>query len=210
MERYFSKSDIEEMDLISRLNLVNSLTGIKPANLVGTKSKTGQENLAIISSVVHLSSNPAIIGFVMRPANHTPMHTYSNITETEYYTINSVGIEFSQKAHYTSAKFDSNQSEFDLCKLDKEYLQNFYAPFVSDSSIKIGMKLLEIVPIKHNSSVLIIGEVLCAHIKDVLENGMLDLENLGIAGISGLNSYYELKKVGEYPYAKPKELPKFK
>jgi hypothetical protein len=42
---HFSKSDIENFDKVKRLNLVNSLPGIKPVNLVGTISKSGVSNL---------------------------------------------------------------------------------------------------------------------------------------------------------------------
>ena len=58
---YFSKKDIINASRIHRLNLINSITGIKPANLIGTISKDGHTNLAIFSSVIHLGSNPALI-----------------------------------------------------------------------------------------------------------------------------------------------------
>ena len=41
------KNDIYELDRIKRLNIINSITGIKPANLIGTKSKEGVNNVAI-------------------------------------------------------------------------------------------------------------------------------------------------------------------
>ena len=43
-----------KMDKIKRLNIVNSITGIKPGNLIATMSKENETNLAIFSSVVHL------------------------------------------------------------------------------------------------------------------------------------------------------------
>ena len=61
---HFTKKDIDSMNRVRRLKLINSITGVKPANLVGTKSKKGVSNLAIMSSVVHLSSDPALIGFI--------------------------------------------------------------------------------------------------------------------------------------------------
>ena len=58
---------IAEFSKIYRLNLINSVTGYKPANLIGTKSRGGISNLAIFSSVVHLGSKPPLIGIVTRP-----------------------------------------------------------------------------------------------------------------------------------------------
>ena len=59
--------DIKKLDKVYRINLINSITGAKPANLIGTKSTNSVENLAVFSSVVHLGSNPPLIGFFIRP-----------------------------------------------------------------------------------------------------------------------------------------------
>ena len=85
-----NKSEIENLDRKFRLNLINSITGIKPGNLIGTKSKNGQENVAIFSSVVHLGSNPAQLGFILRPQKSRETDTFKNIKETEFYTINHI------------------------------------------------------------------------------------------------------------------------
>ena len=74
-----TKTDLENASKVFRLNLINSITGIKPANLIGSISNSGQTNLAIFSSVIHLGSNPAYLGFIMRPIGDVPRHTYENI-----------------------------------------------------------------------------------------------------------------------------------
>ena len=48
---HLTKQDILDSDRIKRLNMINSLTGIKPGNIVGSISNDGKTNLAIISSV---------------------------------------------------------------------------------------------------------------------------------------------------------------
>ena len=131
------------MDRIYRLNLINSITGIKPGNLIGTKSKDDKSNLAIISSVVHLGSNPALLGFVMRPQQPVKHHTYQNITETGVYTINHIPNNLTERAHYTSAKFEKDVSEFAACGFTEEYVSEFSAPFVAESEIKVSMRFTE-------------------------------------------------------------------
>lgn len=59
-----SKQDIQTMDQRHRIRLVNSLSGFKSANLIGTCDKQGFENLAIVSSVIHLGSDPALLGLL--------------------------------------------------------------------------------------------------------------------------------------------------
>lgn len=41
-----------------RIALINSLSGFKSLNLIGTINNQGQTNLAIFNSVVHIGANP--------------------------------------------------------------------------------------------------------------------------------------------------------
>lgn len=208
---HYTESTIKNLTRVQRLNLINSITGIKPGNLIGTKSNAGISNLAIISSVVHLGSNPPYIGFILRPSTVVRRDTYENIIENRFYTINHIPSNFVEQAHYTSAKFDKEISEFEQCKFTEEYLSDFPAPFVKESRLKIGLKHVESIPISINNTMMIVGKVL--HIfgdsKALSPEGYLDLERLDSAGIGGLNTYYKLKKIKQFPYARVAELPQF-
>jgi len=203
--------ELKALPKIKRLNMVNSITGIKPANLIGTIDEIGKTNLAIFSSVVHLGSNPAIIGMILRPNTEVRRHTFENIETTKFYTINHVNKNFVEQAHYTSAKFSKEQSEFKYCNFTEEYLQDFKAPFVKESNIKIGLKFEEAIPIKMNGTILVIGSIQKIILPDEFVNadGQVNLQKAESAGISGLNCYYEFLKIAELPYARVKELPDF-
>ena len=110
-----TKKEIEELPRVKRLNIINSITGIKPANLIGSINQKKKSNLAIFSSVVHLGSNPALIGFILRPEGKVRRHTYENILANNYYTINHLPNSKTENGHYTSAKFHSEESEFKHC-----------------------------------------------------------------------------------------------
>lgn len=204
---YLNKEKIAESSKVFRLNLINAITGIKPGNLIGTKSNNGQSNLAIISSVVHLGSNPPFIGFVMRPNALVPRHTYENILENSFYTINHIHSGMIKNAHYTSGKFGKEISEFDACQLEEEYLNNFHAPFVKESRVKIGLKHIESIPISSSNTIMVVGEIVELHVPDksLASNGYLNLESLDTIGIGGLNSYYTLEKKEEHPYVRSVE-----
>ncbi len=77
--KHFTRNDLDELQRRKRANLINSITGYKPANLIGTIDENGRTNLAIFSSCVHLGANPPLIGFIMRPIGDVTRHTYSNI-----------------------------------------------------------------------------------------------------------------------------------
>ena len=206
----YTKKDIEQLDRISRLKLINAVTGIKPANLIGSINSDGLSNLAIFSSVVHLGSNPALLGFITRPQTQEVGHTLRNIKENKSYTINHIHPSFVKNAHYTSAKFNEEVSEFEHCGLTQEYHKNILAPFVKQSTFKVGMQFIETLEIKHNGTVMVIGEIQKLIIDNsTMVDGDIDLEASNSMGISGLNSYYELKKIAQFPYARIEELPKF-
>jgi flavin reductase (DIM6/NTAB) family NADH-FMN oxidoreductase RutF len=208
---HLSKEQIQQTPRIKRLNIINSITGIKPGNLIGTASEQGQTNLAIFSSIVHLGSNPALLGFILRPQHEVRRDTYDNILQTKNYTINHIHSDYVKNAHYTSAKFDKQDSEFDKCKFTEEYLFDFQAPFVKESRVKLGMKLEEMLPIEINKCMMVIGSIQHLWVDDlaVEEDGQINLELLSDVGIGGLNSYYKLEKIGQFPYARVSELPDF-
>ena len=209
---FFSEEDILQMPKVKRLNIINSITGIKPANLISTIDERNRHNLAIFSSVVHLGSNPALIGFILRPQQKIRRHTHENILENGYYTINHLPNHKTLEGHYTSAKFDKETSEYDVCHFTPEFQHDFPVPYVKESFLKMGLKHVESIPIKYNGTVMIVGKILQVYVakSSLSEEGYINLEEAKSVGISGLNTYYDLKKIDSYPYASPHELPQFK
>ena len=207
---HYTKKDIDNLDRITRLKIINSVTGIKPANLIGSIDGDGKTNVAIFSSVVHLGSNSAILGFISRPRTEDVGHTYSNIMENGLYTINHIHPEFVKNAHYTSGKFDKDISEFDRCGLTEEYIGGFMAPFVKESNFKMGLRFREKIDIAINGTVLIIGEIEELIIpKSAFTEDDIDLQSSNTIGISGLNSYYSLTKLDRFPFVRLDEVPDF-
>ncbi|MEZ4904245.1 MAG: flavin reductase [Spirosomataceae bacterium] len=139
---YFSQTDIQNMEQRHRAAFINSLGGFKSVNLVGTKNNAGQTNLAIFNSIVHIGANPPLIGLVVRP-DSAERHTLENILETSFYTLNHLNEDIYDKAHQTSARYPRAVSEFEAVRLTPSYQNDFFAPFVKESYIQIGVKLRE-------------------------------------------------------------------
>jgi len=207
----YTKKQIQQMNRVKRLKLINSVSGIKPANLIGTIDNDGNTNLAIFSSVLHLGSEPALLGFIVRPTGEVPRHTYENIMKNGEYTINHIHHSFTERAHYTSAKFEKEISEFQACNLTQEFVKDFKAPFVKESRLKMGMKFIEAIPIPHNSTAIMIGEIQHLLVADdaFTADDDIDLEKIGGVGISGLNTYYSLNKKDRFPFVRLNEVPDF-
>ena len=202
---HYSEEDIEDLDKVFRINLINSCSGYKSANLIGTKSNEGTTNVAVFSSIVHLASNPPLLGFFLRPTEIFPRNTYSNIKENGLYTINSIYREIIDDSHHTSAKYDKSISEFNVTNLEEEYIDKIYPPFVKKSPIKIEMKFIEEIKIKANKCKLIIGKIVSLHIeKKMLEkDGFLSLNKGEIPTISGCDAYSIPEDYDRKKYQKP-------
>ncbi|BBP46466.1 flavin oxidoreductase [Thiosulfatimonas sediminis] len=210
--QHWNKSALDKLTKEQSIHLINAITGIKPANVIGSQDAAGHSNLAIFSSIVHMGSRPPVIGCILRPSINGNRHTYENIKQTGVYTINSVSSDWSDKAHYTSARFARNECEFIHCGLNKQYYDDFPAPFVQEAAIQIGLKLVEEIPIQINDTKLLIGEVVRLSIAEqgIDSDLQLNLEKLNLTGISGLNRYYKLALQKEYPIAKVGKLPQNK
>ena len=200
---YFSKQNIENLERIKRLNIINAIAGIRPANLIGTTQK-GASNLAIFNSVMHLGSSPALMGFILRPEGEVKRNTFENIKPNGVFTINHVPFEKVSNAHATSAKFPEVESEFEKCGFTEQWIDGFDVPFVEESRLKIGLSFVQSIAININKTSLIIGQVEHLMVEDTcLSNeGYIDLEAINSVGVSGLNSYYQLKKSASFPYAR--------
>ena len=201
-----SKKDLQAMEQRERTRLVNSLSGFKSANLIGSCDSQGAANLAVISSVVHLSSHPPLFGIIVRPCKRR-RHTLDNILETKHFTINSIGADFFKKAHQTSARYPKEVSEFESVGLTPYYDDDFSAPFVLESALKIGLELKEHIHIESNHTQMLIGEVVTLHAPKnaFMPDGYLDLEALDTVTISGLDSYHVTQRLQRLSYAKPDE-----
>lgn len=204
----YNSKELKELPARFRGAMMNCISGFKSASLIATKSKSGVSNLAIFNSVHHIGANPPIMGFILRPLT-VERHTFENIIETGYYTINHIHSDIIKKAHQTAAKYDKDQSEFSEIGLDEDYIDDFPAPFVKSAKIKIGIKYLNHYEIKENGTVQVLGSAEEIHFPEEIQadDGWLDLAKADTVAINGLDSYYKAEKLARYTYAVPEKMP---
>ncbi|PKK35109.1 MULTISPECIES: flavin reductase family protein [unclassified Siphonobacter] len=205
----FRDSDIAAMEKYFRINLINSLPGYKSLNMLGSVSPEGVTNLALVSSAFHLGSNPPLIGLIMRP-QRPENDTLHNIRSTGQYTLNNVLPDWYEKAHQTSATYPSGVSEFEACGFEPLYIQELKAPFVKQSSIKMGLHLREMIDIELNGTTLVIGEVVALLVDEPLieQDGFINHHQAGTVTVAGLDAYYLTQPLQRMAYAKPDKEPK--
>ncbi|MFS4481798.1 flavin reductase family protein [Hyunsoonleella sp. 2307UL5-6] len=205
--KYFSETDIKNLDHIYKINLINSCSGYKSANLIGSVSEDGVQNVAVFSSITHIGSSPAIFGFFLRPTT-VIRNTYDNLKTTGVYTINHIYEGIKEDAHHTSAKYDSDISEFDMTNLKAEFKDDFKAPFVKGAPVQLAMEFLEEYPIKANNTILVIGKVIGLYVDNELieDDGFINLSKAGVAAINGLDGYAVPQNNERFGYQRPKEI----
>lgn len=204
MDQELTTDYLQQMDRFSRAHLINSLSGFKSVSLIATVDPSGRSNLAIFSNIVHLGADPALIGFVNRPVEAAP-HTIGNIEKTGIYTINHIHEEIMAAAHQTSAKYPEGVSEFDATGLTPEYYHGITVPYVRESRVKYRLQLREIIPIRHNNTFFVIGEIVHIIIpaEIISQDGFLSLEDAGTMCSLGIDAYYTTQKRARLAYARP-------
>ena len=204
---FFDNKDISKLNKIYRINLINSCSGFKSANLLGSISTDGKTNVAVFSSVTHLGSNPPTLGFILRPTT-VPRNTHRNLKETGYFTINHIWEDVIEDAHHTSAKYPDDVSEFDMTILEPEFKGNFKAPFVKDAPVQMAMKFIEEVYVASNDVMLIVAQIQELYVENELlqEDGLINLSKGNVAAINGLDTYVIPKFKKQLSYQRPKTI----
>ena len=204
MKVIFKKEDLEQLEQHYRRTFVNSLAGFRQAVLVGTISSEGNTNLAIFNSLIHLGANPSLFGLISRP-NSVQRDTFQNILQTKEYTLNYIRAPLYEKAHHTSARYESGISEFEKAGFREIYHPSCSAPFVEDAIVKIAMQFEQTIDIQLNGTILIIGSVKLIEMDASIigPDGFVNLSEENVLISQGLDAYFVSNLIGRLPYAKP-------
>jgi len=197
------KSYFKTLSKVPRLNLINSCMGYKSANLIGTVSKDGVTNLAVFSSITHLGSDPALLGFILRPTT-VPRHTYSNLRELGYFSVNAISESFIRSAHQTSANYPKEVSEFEATGITVEWKQGVTVPFVDQSPVQLLCKYLNEYTIHENGTLHVIASIEKIYVNESMlsDDYWIQLDKGGVVSINGLDGYAKTELLERLPYAR--------
>jgi flavin reductase (DIM6/NTAB) family NADH-FMN oxidoreductase RutF len=203
--KQFTEQEIDSMEYLYRINLINSCSGFKSANLIGTIDDNGITNVAVFSSVIHMGSNPPLFGFILRPTT-VARHTYDNLKNNRTFTINHVYKDIIEDAHHTSAKYDKGVSEFSKTALEEEFKNNCIAPFVKGSPVQMEMEYVEEYNIESNGTILVIGKIKKLYVNEesIEEDGLVNLSKSNVVTINGLDTYCTTALEKRLDYQRPK------
>ena len=199
------RTAMDAMDRRERARLVNSLSGVRPAVLIGTTNGQGTHNLAVFNSLMHIGSAPPLLGLIVRPDAEVRRHTLENLTATGHFTINHMPGHLRNAAHDTSAKLSAAVSEFEACGLTPLIHDDLRAPAVAESPVRIGCRLVERQAIRSNGTILVIGEVVRLDIDDAhWRDGAVRHD--GLNAVCGTEDYYDLRFVERRGFVRPDDV----
>lgn len=214
LKRKFKKPNISQMVKIAehdfmnfsktkKAHFINSLSGFKPLNLIATISREKYSNVCVISSLFHLGSDPALMGFIIK-SDLELSHTLNNLRFNRMCTINHVNEEIFRKAHQTSARYALEQSEFTECGLTEKFLDDFPVPFVGESNLCMSLEMLSEKKLEENGAHLVILRVKDVYLpRDLItDNGFINIEAAGTICVSGLDSYHRTDFIERLCYAR--------
>lgn len=200
----FNQSQLDALDTDARRRMLNQISGVRTAVLIGTKSRSGQSNLAIFNTLVHVGARPPLLGFVLRPTS-VERHTYENLRDTGQFSLNLATEAIYQQAHQTSGNWPREVSEFEQSGLTETLVEGFdLAPQVAECPIRLIAELREEHPIAANGCRFIVGEVVHLIVDAGLQTDQrLNHEVAETLLVSGLDTYYRAEKIETLPYVKP-------
>lgn len=208
---HFTTQDFQSWERRYRAYFFNSAGGFKSANLLGSYNAEGVANLALFFSVIHVGSNPPLLGLLFRP--HTvPRHTLENLLQQGHFSVNAVTEAIYRKAHATSASYEAGVCEFTQCGLHSLSGKSVPVPYVQESPLRLGCTFAERHDIKANGTILIVARIEEVQVSEKLlgADGFLELANENTVAINNLDAYYKPEPLERLEYARPYEAVKSK
>jgi flavin reductase (DIM6/NTAB) family NADH-FMN oxidoreductase RutF len=178
-------------------HLLNAAIAPRPVAWISSLSANGTANLAPHSYTTVFALNPPIVGFVSTSLKDSAR----NIQATGDFVYHIASDALVERLNRTAADFPPDVSEFDWAGLTKLKSDLVNAYRVAEAPVAFECRLVEVIRIGGQESLLVLGEVLRAHLaEEIMTAGRIDpvkLQPLGrLAGsqFSRLGGLFNLSR----------------
>src|SRR3954469_3458703 len=166
--------DLNELSAVEKQYYLQHVVAPRPVCFASTVDREGNVNLSPFSFFNLFSSNPPIVIFSpsRRVRDNTTKHTLQNVLEVPEVVVNMVTADMVQQTSLSSCEYPRDVDEFIKAGFTKEAAICVKPPMVKESKAKLECKVLEIKPLGTGPGAgnLVICEVLCIHLDDLLLN----------------------------------------
>ena len=170
------------------------MTGIvvpRPIAWVTTRSRQGCTNLAPFSSFTFVSHSPPMlaIGIDAKPNGAGLKDTARNIVDTSEFVVHIADHSLLSPLHASAREYPVGTSEIDALGLATVPSSHIEAPRLRDAPIAVECRLHRCIELGEGPTRLMIGDVLCFHVRDsLLDAGKIDTALLDpISRLAGSN-----------------------
>lgn len=167
------KIDPKALNQEDSSHLLTDIVIPRPIAWVSTVDEHGIYNLAPFSAYGIVSTRPMVVGFsVGIKRDGQKKDTLRNVELTREFVINIVTKDLAEQMNITSALYPSDISEFEKAGLTSMKADFINAPLVAESPVNMECCVMQIIEFGKPSPSysLIIGEVLCVHIREEFYN----------------------------------------
>ena len=206
----YTTSISNELELKEIYHLMISGISPRPIAFVGSKSSSGIDNLAPFSYFNGFGSNPPIIGFSPANSGRTgeKKDTLVNIERTKEFTVSIVNSLMVEQMSLTSCDYESIIDEFIKGGFKKKKSHTVDCSSVDKSPFIMECKLKNIIELggKPGSGNLILGEVICFHVRNDILDKKNKIDPYLLDPVSRLgDNFYSTAKEGLFEVLKPKD-----
>lgn len=180
----------------------------RPVAWVSTRSRDGRTNLAPFSFFQMITPSPPTLMFSpLVNSNGSMKDTVRNIKETGEFVVNLVSHDLVNLMNDTSFGYDAEVSEFEQCGVGALPSTKINVPRVDGTPVSFECKLSQLMPYPAHapSCYVIFGEVVAAHIDDVIlgDDQQIDPMKLDLISRMGADWYGRTKATENFTLARP-------
>ena len=199
----------KDINLKEVYSLMISGVSPRPIAFVSSQNSIGQNNLAPFSYFNAFGSNPPIVGFSPANSGRTGKQkdTLINIKETKEFSISIVDYSMVEQVSLSSCEYDKSIDEFIKSGFSKKESVCISPPSVLNAPFIMECKLYNILELGGNpgSGNLILGEIVCFHVRDNILNDQNEIDPYKLDAISRLgNNFYNRSREGLFEVFKPR------
>lgn len=177
--------------------LLSSIVAPRPIAWVSTLSPEGIPNLAPFSFFNAVAGSPPTVMIAISQRAGQPKDTLRNIEATGEWVINMVDEAHAAAMNQTAGDWAYETSEFELVGLEMLPSVSVKPPRVADVPASMEARLSQLVPVKDTSTVMVLGQVVCFHVRTdlLLPEGIVNTPQMGLIARLGGDSYTTFGKV---------------
>ena len=179
----------------------------RPIGWISTRGADGRDNLAPYSFFNGVADNPPQVIFAStgaKPDREGTKDSVGNIHDTGVFCVNIVEYAMRDVMNVSSGPWERDVDEFEKAGIRKAECEVIDCAWVADGPASLECRMTQIVPLKGETNVLVIGEVVGVHLRDdAIRDGIFDvltyqpLTRLGYRDYSRITEVFELKRPGE-------------